>query len=187
MLFTGVAASHGVFMGNTKLFQVSNLGSGIFPLFPDNASQSTDNPAIEGLEQMFGFVQAVVVPPSDQIPVQGLDDLVQTFPAITVRQSPDSGLKTFNCLSVNPDFGPATHTDEGQSQKFTEPRSTHCAFFLVHLELKLHGNELRDAFIYTLGGFSAFAVNHEVVGISDEFVTTPFQFLIQLVEYDIGE
>ena len=187
MLFTGVSATHGIFMRNAKLFQVPSLGPWVFPLFPDNAPHSADDPAFERLEHVPGFRQAVIIPPADEVPIQSLHDLVQTFPAVAVRPFPESGLEALDRLSVNPDFGLSTHTDECKSQEFTQPRSTHRTFRLVDLELELHGDKLRNALFYTLGGLPALAVNHEVVGISDEFVTSRFQLFIQFIEYDVGE
>jgi hypothetical protein len=61
-----------------------------------------------------------------------------------------------------------------------QSRSTHCTFLFDYLELEPHGYEFRDALIYSLSGFMDFAVNPEVVGISDEFVAPTFQFPIQL-------
>ena len=174
-------------MRNAKLFQVPSLRPWVFPLFPDNAPQSADDPAFERLEHVPGFRQTVIIPPADEVPIQSLYDLVQAFPAVAVRQFPDSGLEALDRLSVNPDFSLSTHTDECRSQEFTQPRSTHRTFRLVDLELELHGDILRNALFYTLGGLPALAVNHEVVGISDEFVTSRFQLLIQFVEYDVGE
>ena len=63
-------------MRNAKLFQVPDLGPGVFPMFPDDTPQSADNPAIEGFEQVPGFGQTVIVPPADQVLIQFLDDLV---------------------------------------------------------------------------------------------------------------
>ena len=77
--------------------------------------QSADEPAFERLEHVPGFRQAKIIPPANE--VQPLYDLVQTFPAVAVRQFPDSGLEALDRLSVNPDFGLSTHTDECKSQE----------------------------------------------------------------------
>jgi hypothetical protein len=78
-----------MFMRNAKLFQVSNLGPGVFPLFSDNAPQPANDPAVEGFENVLGFRQAVIVPPTFQVLTQSLYDLVQAFPTFAARQFPD--------------------------------------------------------------------------------------------------
>jgi hypothetical protein len=90
-------------MRNSQLFQVSNPGPRVFPLFSDKAPQSTDDPDLQGFEYMPRFRQAVMVPPSNEVLIPFLDYPVEAFPTVAIRQFPDSGLEARYCLSVNPD------------------------------------------------------------------------------------
>ena len=44
VFLAGVSASHGVFMVDAELFQVSYLGARSVPLFPDQTPKSPDDP-----------------------------------------------------------------------------------------------------------------------------------------------
>ena len=105
-------------MRNSKLFQISDPGPRVLPLFPDKAPQPANDPDFQGFEYIPRFRQAVIVPPSDEVLIQPLYDLVQAFPAVAIRQFPDSVHEARYCLPVNPDLGLATHTDEGKAQEF---------------------------------------------------------------------
>ena len=67
ILLTGVATSFGVSMVDTELFQVPDLGSRVLPLLPDKAAKSPDDPSFQCFEDVPGFDQAVVVPPSSDV------------------------------------------------------------------------------------------------------------------------
>ena len=75
VLLTRVSAKHGVFVSNAELFQVSDPGPGILPLFPDKTPQTADDPAFQGFEQVPDFRQAVIAPPPYQVLIQLFDDL----------------------------------------------------------------------------------------------------------------
>ena len=67
ILLSGVATSYGVFMVDTELFQVPDLGSRVLPLLPDEAAKSPDDPSFQCFEDVSGFNQVIVVPPSSDV------------------------------------------------------------------------------------------------------------------------
>ena len=74
-------------MSNAELFKVSHLGTGVLPLLPDQTLKSPDNPGFQRLENVSGFDQAEVVPPSPKIHIQLFDNLVKALPAVAVGHS----------------------------------------------------------------------------------------------------
>ncbi len=69
MLLTGITTPNCVFMINTSFKEITDLGPGVFPLFPFNASKSPYYPVIQGLENIAGFCEAIIVPPASKIKV----------------------------------------------------------------------------------------------------------------------
>ena len=67
IFLSGAATSYCVFMVDTELFQVPDLGSRILPLLPDKAAKSPDDPSFQCFEDVSGFNQVIVVPPSSDV------------------------------------------------------------------------------------------------------------------------
>ena len=68
-------------MGDTKLFQIPDTGSGVFPLFPDDGAQSAADPVIDGPESGGHLGVPEIPPPASGEDIQPSDDLLDAQPA----------------------------------------------------------------------------------------------------------
>jgi len=75
ILLSGVATSYCVFMVDTELFQVPDLGSRVLPLLPDKAAKSPDDPSFQRFEAF--AVDSEVIGVSDEFMTPFLQLLVQ--------------------------------------------------------------------------------------------------------------
>ncbi len=82
-------------------------------------------------------------------------------------QFPDSLLEAGNTTRSNAPFA-LLAAYYAKTQKLTPPRSVNLALGLIDLKLELAGNELADAFHYSLACSLAADVDVTVVGITDE-------------------
>ena len=134
VFLAGVSAGNGVFMVDTELFKVSNLSAGILPLLPDKATKSPDNPGFQRLQDVSGFGQAEIIPPSSEIRIQLFDNLGQAFPTVSVGQLPDSLLEPLDGFGVNPYFRLAVHVEKCKAEKLAQPWAADRTFLFVYLE-----------------------------------------------------
>ena len=111
MFLAGIPASNRISKRYASFKQVTDFSSGIFPLLPDNTSQAPDDPAVQGLEYVPCFSQAVIVPPSSEVHIQLFNDLGEAEPAVPVCKFPNPFFKALDCFPVYANFGLATHTD----------------------------------------------------------------------------
>ena len=68
--FPGITRQNRTAMIYTPLFQLTNSGSRVFPLFPEDCPQTPHNPAVERTKHTCTLRDAVVIPPATKVLVQ---------------------------------------------------------------------------------------------------------------------
>jgi hypothetical protein len=106
-------------------------------------------------------------------------------PSIT-GQFPDSPLEPAQTARSNTPFCLLTGY-YAKSQKFTSPRSANFALGLIDLKLELAGNELANAFHYSLACSLAADINVTVVSVTDKSMASTLQFSVKIVKNYIGQ
>ena len=92
------------------------------PLLPDDTPKPPDNPLVQGFEDVPGFCETVIVPPSPEVVVQVLSYLVQAFPAIAICQFTDPLLESFDRFGMDSDLRHPAHTDKRKAEILAQPR-----------------------------------------------------------------
>ena len=156
-------------------------------MLPDNTSQAPDDPAVQGLEYVPCFSQAVIVPPSSEVHIQLFNDLGEAEPAVPVCKFPNPFFKALDCFPVYADFGLATHTDKCVSQKLVQPGTADFAFLLIDLEPEFYSYEACDTLHNPLRRFLTSKVYDKIIRIPDKSMTSALQFLVQLVQDNVGK
>jgi len=170
-----------------KLFKVFDSGFRILPLLPDKAAETSEDPCLQRFEYVSGFGEPIVTPPSVEIRIQFFNDLVQAFPPISVRQFPHTVLESLYGFHMYPDLRLSTHVDECEPEKLAEPWSADRAFLFINLESEFHCEKFCDTRLDPFCGLQAFGIDSEVIGVSNEFVSSLFQLLVQFIKNDIGK
>ena len=71
---------------DTALLELFDTGTRVFPVFPKDRPQPSDDPVVDGAEPGRYFGMAKVVPPAFQIRVEPGDDLLDAQPATAAGQ-----------------------------------------------------------------------------------------------------
>jgi hypothetical protein len=156
------------------------------PLLPDDRTQSASGPLLEAFEHTRCFAVAEVADPASQIAGQLLGHLLGAHTARPARQFPDSLLKAEHRFRRDPPLG-CFRTREAEPQELPLPWPCHRTLLSVHLELKLGGDESREAAHHPFPGSPASNVNVAVVRIPRKPEFPSLQLSIELIEYDVTE
>ena len=92
-----------------------------------------------------------------------------------------------NALGVRPKPSSLACLVERVAEELHSACIAHFRLLAIHLQVKLLLDELRDAITHSLRSPLAPAKDETVIRIAHKRVTAPFQFLIQLVEYNITQ
>src|SRR5262249_25256208 len=157
-----------------------------FPLPPQSGPKSQPDPASEVNQHFWRFAEAEIAAPTPH--VRG-EFLHRGFDADTLgpsRDFPDSLLKPIQGLGRNDALDLRTRC-EAEPEKLSLLRSRHRALRLIHLELELLRDELRNALHHPLPRPLAANVDITVVRVSNEAMASALQSPVEFIEHEVAE
>ena len=166
--------------------QVLCSGFDAFPPSPEESAQLSPNPLVQFFKKSLHFGETKVVHPAAQYWREFLGEPLEVSAPAVPEQHPEFGLETFHTLGR--DFKSRLMVERhAVPQKLPVPRTVHGTLFRVDPEfetfVEVPGQRSQYAFPRLLGPH----VNVAVIGVTAERVAAPLQFLVQVVQQDVGQ
>src|SRR6516165_8942811 len=159
---------------------------GGFPLSPERRTKACTNPASERPENARSFAEAKVAAPTPHIRGQFLHGRFNADALCTSCDLPDSPLKTdqgfWRDCSLN-----LWSVCKAESEELPLLRSGHRTLGLVHFELELLRDELRDALHHSLTGSLTPHVDIAIICVTNMAMSTALQLSIEFIEHEVTQ
>lgn len=123
-------------MINSAFFEFSNTRTAILPVFPDDRTQATHDPVIEGTNKTACLGMAVISPPATNVLVQLLYNLPETPTTLAAGQFSYPVLEPFKALGMDANTGLAPGAGKAKPEIITPPGVTDGAFSFIDVSVR---------------------------------------------------
>ncbi|MPN33802.1 hypothetical protein SDC9_181294 [bioreactor metagenome] len=153
------------------------------PLFPIAHPDAPSQPLVQFRDRPVVLADAEVAQPAPHVLPQLVQPIGHRYPPASAGEFLHPVLEGHQLLVQPADLAPV----DGEAQEAAFAHSRHLAFGRVEFELQSSFQVARQTLHDPFSGSLAFDQNDHVVGVTGEAVASPFEFMIEFVEQDIGQ
>ncbi len=163
--------------------QVTYLGSRSAPLFPVAHTNAAAQPLVEFRNRAVVVRDAKIAHPPAHVLGELMQPVAHRDPPRAPGQSPDVVLEVLE----GPIRPAQLLSPEGETEELALVGLDHPALLLVDHQRQLPGEKARHAVLHPGTGSDRFDEDQQVVRVSGEPVSTPLQFVVEVIQQNIGE